>query len=100
MTPVTDNREPETVDLELNTITREVTMVSPPPLFTSWSPDLIALIRRGGSMWCSITDSGVIEMRVSPAPVWYSLTGELDDFGGEIAVRCDENGVIWRAEPR
>jgi hypothetical protein len=87
--------EPEQINLELDCVTGVVTLVGGrAPRETSWLPEIIDVIKRGESMWCALRGD-VIEMRIQPETLWYRLTGEVDDFGGEVAVRCDADGKDW-----
>jgi hypothetical protein len=83
------------IDLELDCETGEITVVGDSiPVVTSWLPMVVDLIRRSETVFCTLRGD-VIEMRVKPETLWYRLTGELDDFGGEIAVRCHFDGSDW-----
>jgi len=82
----------EPMEVELDCVSGVVTLVgSYVPPVTSWDPEVLTVIRRGGSMWCSIV-GGVIEMRIQPETLWYRLIGETDLTGGHVAVRCNADG--------
>ena len=83
--------EPETIIITLDCLSGEVTLEGSPPDATSWTPELVEMLRRGASLWCSI-EGDLIEMRIKPETLWYRLTGEADDFGGLVAVRCNAEG--------
>lgn len=83
------------LDVELDCETGVVTLLGMAPHETTWTPELLDLLRRGGSLWCSI-EGDVIELRVKPNTLWYRLTGEIDEWDCPIAERCDAEGEPWR----
>jgi hypothetical protein len=95
MAAMADSEELDHIELELDCVTGKVTLVGGlPPRETSWLPSVVDSIRRAETVFCSLLGD-VIEMRIQPETLWYRLTGELDDFGGEIAVRCNAKGEDW-----
>jgi len=97
MTLVTED-ELDHIVLEMDCVTGQVSLVGgPPPSETSWLPEVIRAIRAGETLFCSLRGD-VIEMRIQPETLWYRLTGDLDDFGGEVAVRCTATGKDWADE--
>jgi hypothetical protein len=65
-----------------------------PPLFASFGPELIACLRRHGSLWAHI-EGDLIRMQIEPEPLFYRLTGEVDDFGVHVAQRMTADGRVW-----
>jgi hypothetical protein len=84
----------ETLTIDMDPTTGEVTLLGAPPAATSWLPEVIDVIRRGETSFCTLRGD-VIELRVKPETLWYRLTGEVDDFYGEVAVRCHRDGSDW-----
>lgn len=66
----------------------------PPPEFVAFTPQLVDLLRRGGSVWTTINDA-TITMWVKPEPLHYRLTGETDFAGGLAAQRVTADGKPW-----
>jgi hypothetical protein len=88
------------ISVVLDTESGMITIEGQAPPVTAWNAPVLDLIRRGGSMWCSIAKKPggeVVEMRVKPTTLWYRLTGEIDDADGHVAVRCTAEGEPWPA---
>jgi hypothetical protein len=91
---VTDSGYADAVVIERNEDGR-LHVVGDPPLFVAFAPELIPALRRGASLWCSI-DGDTITMWVTPEPLYYRLTGEVDLGGGLVAHRVTACGLGWR----
>lgn len=65
-----------------------------PPAFVSFTPKVVELLRRDGSLWAKI-DGDTIVMYVQPEPLYYRLTGDVDLAGGVVAQRVTADGAVW-----
>lgn len=91
--------EAEGLQIELDAETGVMRLLGEhvPPV-TCWTQDLIDLISRGGSLWCSIDRRlgfAIIQLVIKPETLWYALTGEVDEWGALIATRCNQDGTEW-----
>jgi hypothetical protein len=65
-----------------------------PPAYTAFSAELLAMLRRSGSLWASL-DGDTVVMRLTGLTLRYQLTGEVDLGDAHVGQRVTEDGEPW-----